>query len=591
MARVSSATIQYARQATTKSLEIWYSNLPPPMKAIPLFGTFEHFTTSLPKIRERDMYVRDKDLDVLADALEWNPDGCKFMVGPSGSGKTSFGLRGFLESALREKTLGDPFRYYIYLAFAGNCGRHYQPSHRSPSTNPRTAHNQGAAFMLECITAVLNKPWEEDIPRVIPLNEKPLNIAHTREALRAIFAKFDDRVLVHLDEPGKMCEANLKVTEAFTTGAMGALAHIYGVTVLVTDTSVPLLPTGFSSSLFSRDPVSIPSLDVDAAIADIPAFSSLQGRVDAAAKASKLDGNQERLWDILRFRLALQLRTMSHSKAELDSQFKAASEAPNLTQALVECCELCDFQLATPSQNKNALKLLCGVSDESNPQFHLEVPNDQLVVDNGRVTCKFTSLLEMSFPDEGRVFDKGRELMANTVSHDFLTAQRPLKAAYFWALSTRALHLERLDFVEQIHGFLCRQLKPGRIFPSHQAQGHSLDWISQIEPRTFYYADEGKDPHPLIDCWFLNEVGDVVLCAIASGQCDPEEKAAKLDEWIKTEQAKIAEGPVLCGAVLAPHAEGESESFTDWESCEVGIVRGIDAIRLLGGLSQVFRWV
>lgn len=107
------------------------------------------------------------DLGVLADALERNPDACKFMAGPQGYGKTSLGLRVFLKSALREKQMfGEAFQYYLYLAFSGNGGRYYQLKPWTPSTDAYTARNQGAAFMLECVTAALNKPsWERDTQR------------------------------------------------------------------------------------------------------------------------------------------------------------------------------------------------------------------------------------------------------------------------------------------------------------------------------------------------------------------------------------------------------------------------------------------
>lgn len=245
------------------------------------------------------------------------------------------------------------------------------------------------------------------------------------------------------------------------------------------------------------------------------------------------------------------------------------------------------------------MKLLCGVPDVSYPEFHHEVTN-LLVVDEGLVTCDFKGLLEMSSPDEGQVFDKGRELMANTVSsRDLLTALWPLKAAYVWALSTRARYVGDLDFVcQRIHLFRCREMKSGRIFPSHEARGHAADWFSQIQPRTFYYADEGKGnelAHPLFDCWFCNMDGDAVLCAIVAGEqpTNPEKRAAELDEWIKSEQAKLKGSQTIYGVVLAPHVEGRSEPFcVDVEgSSRVGIVRGLDAVQLLGGLAQVLRWM
>lgn len=603
---------QVARHLTN-SLEAWYTTVPVSFKQeIPLLRSLENFTNSLPvnsdhgKRYEKDIYVHERELGVLVDALErkprvWAP--IKFMASPPGYGKTLLGLCGFLESTLRKEKIREPFQCYIYLAFSGNGGRHYQPSPRSLATNTHTARNQGAEFTLQCITDALNKPWESNTPRVIPLNDEPRDAEWSKEALGNTLAKLNGRVLVHVDEHRKMCDASdsLKVAEAFTLGALNVLARTRGVVVLATDTKMPLLPA-YRPSLASWIPVSTPSLDIDAAIADSLALSRLQARVSSLAEDSKLDQEQARLWEILRFRLALRLRTLSLSKTDLDSQFRAASEvsSSDLTQALVACCELCDFKLAAPTRNENAVKLLCGVSLEYDEEFHLKVP-DQLVVYDWLVTCDLKCLLEMSFPDEGRVFDNGREIMANTVcSRNLRTAHQPLKAAFVWTLSTQALYSGVLDFTSQSHLFRCRQLKSGRIFPSHEAKGHSLDWLSLIEPATFYYASEGKDnelAHPLFDCWFRNDDGDVVLCAVASGhRGDSEEKAAKLAEWIKGEQAKITGGePVLYGAVFAPHVEGWRQSLVDSEDedqpSSVEIVCGAEATKLLGGLGQIIRWM
>lgn len=130
-------------------------------------------------------------------------------------------------------------------------------------------------------------------------------------------------------------------SEAFTSGALGVLAQIHRVAVLATDTGVPLLPA--SSSHTCRVPVFIPPLDIDAAMAAIPVLSNLQARVDSA----ELDRNQEKLWEVLRFRLALKLRS-SMPLGDLDSQIKVASETSDLTQALIACGELCTFQLTPP---------------------------------------------------------------------------------------------------------------------------------------------------------------------------------------------------------------------------------------------------
>lgn len=86
------------------------------------------------------------------------------------------------------------------------------------------------------------------------------------------------------------------------------------------------------------------------------------------------------------------------------AKFTAAAKA-DLTAALTGCCKLCKCHFEEPSPSENAAKLLVGVLDINEEQFHRQASN--LVVYQGWVTCDLKALLEMTDNGSscGRTFD------------------------------------------------------------------------------------------------------------------------------------------------------------------------------------------
>jgi len=315
------------------------------------------------------MWARKEDIEAMADELEDQIRTCsvvQYLAAPTQYGKSSFPLRAFLVSALRKSKLGAPFQHYIYIAFSNNGDRHYKLDPPFPSFNTNTAYEQGADFMLKCLKDALYNPSRHGV-RKIPRNNNPPGIDATQQALKDLFAKFNGRILIHADER-QMCARDDKFQKRgveFSRGAMSVLAQTPGVTVLATYTDVPPLPSQHSSAV-CRDPVSVPALDVDAVMQAFPELASFQRRLEKLK--GKLDGNQERLWASLRFRLALKLRAMPLADVQVRGphfesfmeKFKITAEEVDPTKALRECCRLCSVVIGSYVSNRNAAKLLVG---------------------------------------------------------------------------------------------------------------------------------------------------------------------------------------------------------------------------------------
>jgi len=283
--------------------------------------------------------------------------------------------------------------------------------------------------MLKCLEDAINNPVRRGI-REIPLNDNPPSIGATKQAFKELFAKFSNgRILIHADEHRQMCDC-MRDPEAgaeFSRGSMSVLAQIPGVTVLATYTDVPPLPPQHSSQV-CRDPVPVPALDVNAAMQAFPELANIQKRL--ATRKDKLDGDQERLLRTTPLSMVQVRGTIFKSFLE---KFKIESEKADLTKALTECCRLCMVDLRLPVSNDDAAKLLVGVPDINDAEFHRKARN--LVVYNGLVTCDFKALLEQfdRDPKGVTVYNDGCNLMRDCVESNVdLTAHRPLEAAYYW---------------------------------------------------------------------------------------------------------------------------------------------------------------
>lgn len=555
-----SRLLRVMRQFSTAaaSIEKWYSKIPEPLKEkIPLLNTLQQFEDSLPvreiggkkyKLHRQDFWVRDEDLDTMVDELE--DDGVsrfavKYLAAPTQYGKTSVALHAFLRSALRQRSEEEKeraFSHYIYLTFANNNRRHYKLVPSVPSAESVTAEDQGAEFILHCLTDAINNPSSQDTCRIL-LNDKPADFCTTMKALEKLIAPFEGRVLIHMDEHRQMCDHARDPFAGmnFSRGAMTALAQIPGVTVLATYTDVPPLPPQHSSC--PRVPISVPILDVDAAMAAVRELSTLQKRINS----QELDDSQQRLWASLRFRLALKLRSMPLSRVQVRDPvftnflkiFTAEAAKADLTAALVGCCRACRCHFEQPRPSENAARLLVGVRDIKDEQFHRQVQN--LVVFNGLVTCDLKALLEMTDPNVS-VYNTGRALLKACLHSEDVLAHRPLETAYYWALSTLLARGEVVA-LDNFHRIKCDELLASRVFPGTDSTQYDKDWATKLDPRTFYFADErnGKLTHPLFDWWFLTDEANVVLGDVAGGgrRRDVAEKAAALDAWIKKVQPEV----------------------------------------------------
>lgn len=299
----------------------------------------------------------------------------KYVTAPAECGKTSAPLHAFLRSFLRslvqEQKVRERFDYYVYISFANNNAREYKLYPPFPSSGD-TASEQGADFILQCATDAILHPSKQGV-RYIPIDQTP-NLQKSLNGLRQLFAKFKGRVLVHLDEHTHICDrSDREAAEAFTRGAMNVLAQTPGVTVLVTDANVPPLPPKGASTC-PRECVNVPTLDIDAAMAAVPELARFLQRI----KTIKLEGKQQRLWAVLRFRLAFKLRTLSLSKVQVRdeavkrflAQFAAEAAKPSIEDALTGCCLVSASQFNPPSLNERAAQLLVGPIEYYTEELH-----------------------------------------------------------------------------------------------------------------------------------------------------------------------------------------------------------------------------
>jgi len=128
---------------------------------------------------------------------------------------------------------------------------------------------------------------------------------------------------------------------------------------------------------------------------------------------------------------------------------------------------------------------------------------------------------------------------------------------------------------------------PGRLFPGDDDANYDLSFL---QPHTMYYADErdnGKNTHPLAEICFLTQSNDLVLINVYGGKSKKsvDEKMKKFINWILMEQCHV-EKYKLQGVVLAPHTNTPSR-----KEYGVSIVAGTDAVKLLGGLQQIYQWL
>jgi hypothetical protein len=115
----------------------------------------------------------------------------------------------------------------------------------------------------------------------------------------------------------------------------------------------------------------------------------------------------------------------------------------------------------------------------------------------------------------------------------------------------------------------------------------------RLKNNVLYYAEEkidGKSSHPLAQLFFRSDDGEIVLIDIGEGNNENIAEKVKMHiDWIAREQPMSKNVQIkFQSVVIAPNAVGKSKYR---ETNGVTVVYGNDAVDLLGGLSQIRRWI
>jgi hypothetical protein len=173
----------------------------------------------------------------------------------------------------------------------------------------------------------------------------------------------------------------------------------------------------------------------------------------------------------------------------------------------------------------------------------------------------------------------------------------PLEAAYYWTLACRTAVLGGIKFFVDQPGFNigCKSLKPAR-FTGTDSTFIDIDLLQKMQQNTMYYAhgkEEGQATHPVANLFFKTKENDLVLIDIAGGgKANVAEKEKNLINWIETVGRKMLDETLITDIhciVLAPNVKSVDSSYNC--KAHVGVVRGMDALSLLGGLQQISRWL
>ena len=588
-------------------------------ETVPLLNDFETYGKSLPvrmngdtqlfeKLGEFPFWASQDEIDTMAAQLETTKARIrslvKYLAAPPASGKTSSVLVGFLASAERctEKSL----THYFYLAFANNGFNNFCFRQADLSDDVEVAEAQGTAFIFECLKLLLNANLGEHVVSIPRPPQKGETFATMRQFL-------DNKlpagiILLHLDEHRNMCNVLAKKDQsaAFRRGALSTLAAVPRVRVIATYTDLPVEIHGDASSGVCREPVALPTPDVDEIMRTVDELNFPKHH-----DPTEFDGDNPRLWATLRFRLGVKLRheLMSlhiHRRGDraddiqpfLDA-FAAAVKEPETTKALEKCIKVSEpkFDMTT-RRTKNATRLLLGVPEDEVDTFEGRIA-DLIVVsyDSRRlVTSSLTKLLTMIDPNcTVYMYGRSQLLKVLTSSPDMLSGT-PLEACFSWVLSCQSAVNGFLQFTNDSAVFTiqCNLLKSGRLFPT--TNNTASYNFSNLMDNTMYFVkeeDQGEVSHALADIFFKTKDNDVVLVDIYGGHSDGSvnNKANRLQGWISREQPKQAPAPwKLHGVVLAPFAKTQG-TIAGPPTPNVTVARGTEARSLLGGLAQVCRWL
>jgi hypothetical protein len=285
------------------------------------------------------------------------------------------------------------------------------------------------------------------------------------------------------------------------------------------------------------------------------------------------------------------------------------STVAELEEALKDCNLLCEFKVDVPQIFENASKLLLCIDDKDPWLTEQRNPCGIVVLpplsgqDTGQLTANILQLLTMKVSDDDdHPYNKGRDLFFKYLRDSDMFANTPLEISYYWALSVRAEREKVIRFIpgesETTFHKECKALKPGRLFPGTNSSEYDLKFLVNEDAKTtIFYVDEAHDglgTHPLADMFFVSDDNKLVLVDIAgSGNYENiHSKLAKLNDWISNHSTSICDGQnklvSIRGVVLAPNFnKKKSKVFKNGTM----LVCGDNAIRLLGGLRQIRRWM
>jgi len=273
------------------------------------------------------------------------------------------------------------------------------------------------------------------------------------------------------------------------------------------------------------------------------------------------------------------------------------------------------------TQVKNVSRMLVGVADEDASDTKFFTPETRqidsiTVLEDGRLSLSLKKLLSSRDPDVDLYGDGAELLEKRLVGEAGLLQGTPLESAYAWALACRAAVEKELRFFKRDSGkFRVKgtDLQAGTLFKANDEDNFDL---TSLQPDVIYYVNEipgnkntpGTPTQPIADIFFRTTDGHVVLIDV-SGSNGTDVKKGNRGDRVATKEEKLVKttlkmqtkmegnemaghkGLKVHGVVLAPFDERPSTEQQSSKGNRVMVVRGDDALRLLGGLRQLSRWV
>jgi hypothetical protein len=483
------------------------------------------------------------------------------------------------------------------------------------------AKAQGGAFIVEVINRLLDKPDVPESRGLVQLvgatPDLEVSKGKLRERLRATFGN-DCRLLVHLDEHGKMC-AGAEVDESHDFDvwrklvSRGVMETLNNSNVSVVATFIaPLELSRDKSSSVCRQPKAVPAPDPDQIMQQ-----TAELRFDLPDDFTYASRTERRLWASLRFALVMKIKydvrlQFLHYRPEGSeyarqrdflSSFEEArkkyermvrglcdlSQREAVLEECIACCKLWSEFGVADRINQYATNLLLSVDDDALGGWEHRV-SDLVVLPNDKITSSLPSLLQMHDP-ECHIYSRGSRHFHNFMEQGL--SGYPLEAAYAWVLGVRLEKMKEVQFRKhgptfEVSG--CKNLSPYRILVG-ESSALDVNKIKKLEKGVLYRTNEttkGETSQRNVDIWFLTEADELVLVDVYCGNL--EKTAKKKARQLQRTVNRVNREPQLAckayGVVLAPGVDCKSflEDGVD-VSCQP------DATALLGGLNQMSPWL